>query len=405
MIRHEVAIVAIVLAMAPAAPGAAQVVGIEAPRTTRGAPDLAEQPGTPVPGIDPARLAQTLAGAPVSLRRWFDDVTTCVSRTLSSGLDQTRPVARPWGMTVVTDADARMPLAAYTRAHDVPERMVVLVHGLDDPGWVWGSVIAALREAGHVVARMTYPNDGPIPASADLFAGELRALRAAGVRRVDVVAHSMGGLVTRDVLTRAEHYAGDGRGSDALPAIGRLIMCGTPNHGSKMARLRAVAEIQEQLSRAFTGDGVWLGGLADGTGEAADDLLPDSAFLRELNARPLAAHTRYTVIAGRMSPVTKADVAALARRLRDAAKSADAPSWFRRLLRSADDTASGLVDETVRGIGDGCVTIDSARLDGVEDFVVVEANHVSMIANVGVADGVPPGVPIIVERLRDPDAP
>jgi pimeloyl-ACP methyl ester carboxylesterase len=249
---------------------------------------------------------------------------------------------------------------------------------------------------------MEYRNDGPIAAAADHFAAELERMRSAGVRHVDVVAHSMGGLVTRDVLTRAAHYAGDGAGGPRFPAIDRLVLCGTPNHGSKMARLRAISEIKEQVSRALGGNGTLLGGLSDGRGEAEADLLPGSAFLRDLNGRPPCAHTAMTIVAGRMSPLTPSDVADLADQLRRTARSANAPKWLTDLLDDAEADAADLLDEAVRGVGDGCVTLDSARLSGVTDVEIVEANHVSMIVNVvPTSRKVPPAIPIILERLRE----
>jgi pimeloyl-ACP methyl ester carboxylesterase len=315
-----------------------------------------------------------------------------------------------FGITMITDGNDRTPMEQYRAVHGaMPDRVVVLVHGLDDPGWMWRDVIPALRDAGHVVARMRYPNDGPIRASADLFAAHLRALRRAGVERVDVVAHSMGGLVTRDVLTRSIHFDGDARGVidgvAVLPHVDRFIMCGTPNHGSHLARLRAVSEVKEHLTRTFSGEGApWLGSLADGDGEAAIDLLPGSRFLTDLNARPLARHVCHTIIAGRMSPVGAREVDELADTIREAASAAKAPRWLRNWIDSAGNGAGNAFDEVVRGLGDGCVTIDSARLKGVDDFVVVEANHVSMIvAMVADADDdPPPAVPLILERLAAP---
>ena len=89
---------------------------------------------------------------------------------------------------------------------------VVLIHGLDDPGWMWRDTIQVLGERGVPVVRMDYPNDGPITDSATIFATELARMRELGAERVAIVAHSMGGLVTRDVLTRDDLYGGDGRG-------------------------------------------------------------------------------------------------------------------------------------------------------------------------------------------------
>jgi pimeloyl-ACP methyl ester carboxylesterase len=312
------------------------------------------------------------------------------------------PAGGAFGITFVTDAGDRTPLAVGAAAAiESGSRVVVLVHGLDDPGWMWRDVIAALRGAGFAVARMRYPNDGPIAESADLFAFGLLDLRAAGISRIDVVAHSMGGLVARDVLTRRTLYAGDGAGNDRLPAVDRLILCGTPNAGSKLVRLRAISEVKEQITRVFTREGDWRGGLGDGAGEAAIDLEPGSEFLRRLNRRGPIAHTEITIIAGRMSPVGQEDLDRVSDAVRSAARSANAPEWLHRWIDNADETASDALRGAVHGLGDGCVTLDSARLDGVDDFVVVSANHVSMIVNVMPSDDeTPPAIPIILDRLR-----
>jgi pimeloyl-ACP methyl ester carboxylesterase len=234
----------------------------------------------------------------------------------------------------------------------------------------------------------------------------LMELKATGVGRVDIVAHSMGGLVARDVLTRRAYYAGDGAGDEGLPAVDRLIMCGTPNHGSSMARLRAISGIGEQISRAFSGEGGPAMGQSDGSGEAAIDLMPGSAFLRDLNHRPLAGHTRHTIIAGRISPVTQGQLTALSRRIKEAARAASAPRWLRDWIASADEETSEFLKEAVRGLGDGCVTIDSARLEGVGDFVILEANHVSLIVNlVESSNTTPPAIPLILARLGEAGEP
>ncbi|UCD75780.1 MAG: alpha/beta fold hydrolase [Phycisphaerales bacterium] len=323
--------------------------------------------------------------------------------TLTAG-DEGRRSMRVFGLTFVTDDDPYCP-PAEMRDPDgkLPERIVVLIHGLDDPGWMWRDMIPALREAGHIVARFEYPNDGPISEAADLMALSLTEIRLMGVQRVDVVAHSMGGLVTRDLLTRESYYGGDGAGRGRFPALDRFIMCGTPNHGSELVRLRAVSEIKEQITRAFSGEGEWLGSLADGSGEAAVDLLPGSDFLRRLNQRPLATHTRHIIIAGRMSPVRKQDVNGLAGKVRQFARSSNAPNWLRSWIDVAEEQTASLLDETVRGLGDGCVSLDSAKLTGVEDITIVEANHVGLIVNIiANSDNVPPAIPIVLDRLGVP---
>ncbi|MHC5023513.1 MAG: esterase/lipase family protein [Planctomycetota bacterium] len=343
--------------------------------------------------FDRARWRETLDDAELSVETW-----------LSQFVDRLPEAAPPsFGVRFLPRGAEPRRLDAVVAADEVPARLVLLVHGLDDPGWMWRDVIVAVQDEGYDVARFDYPNDGPIADAADLLAVHLADLKVAGVERVDIVAHSMGGLVTRDVLTRGAYYAGDGGGGQRLPAIDRLIMCGTPNHGSTMARLRGISELQEQISRLLDGNG-WLGAATlDGSGEAGVDLLPDSVFLRRLNARPLADHTAYTIIAGRMSPVSEHAAESFVDGVARLAESDEAPDWLKRLAGSANGMAvRHLAGSAVRGLGDGCVSLDSARLDGVDDTVVVKANHVGMIVRVLESPDTPPAIPIILDRLARP---
>ncbi|MHC4769255.1 MAG: esterase/lipase family protein [Planctomycetota bacterium] len=300
------------------------------------------------------------------------------------------PTERRFGITVVTRADRRAPMTALRAG---THRAVVLVHGLDDPGWMWRDLCPRLLDAGHVVLRFEYPNDQPIADSADLLAASLQDLRTTGIVELDIVAHSMGGLVSRDVLTRTAYFNGDGSGQGRFPAVDRLIMLGTPNHGSAMVRLRGIAELREQVYRWFSGEWSWQDALDDGAGEAGRDLLPGSDFLRRLNGRPHPTHTSYTIVAGQLSPVSEEELATLAKRVKALARS-----------MGMEDTpgsrmATSMFQEAVRGVGDGVVSIESARLLGVNDMVLVEANHLSMIVNLLPSDSTPPAIPIVLEKL------
>jgi len=78
--------------------------------------------------------------------------------------------------------------------------------------------------------------------------------------------------------------------------------------------------------------------------------------------------------------------------------------WARRLLPEHDEVikiAAGEASDMAGDVGDGVVPIKSARLKGVNDFVVVEATHVDIVANVRSGSArVPPAVPIILDRLK-----
>ncbi len=284
--------------------------------------------------------------------------------------------------------DGRVPL----EKADPPDHVVVLVHGLDDPGTVWVDLVPFLREAGHTPYRFRYPDDQAIRESADRLGKALRRLRDAGTDRVSLVGHSMGGLVARATVAAEEHYASDGDGGEALPAVERLIMLGTPNHGTPMAHLRFFLEIREQLEETVRGEGRPLGPILDGTGAAKVNLLPRSDFLRRLNGQPRPKGVKMTIVAGRASPFDRGELADMADAMSETLPDAAAP-WIGRVEELAAKAA--------RGVGDGIVPLASTRLEGVEDHVVVDANHVSMIRkDAGGGDEPAPAIPIILDRLH-----
>ena len=118
-----------------------------------------------------------------------------------------------------------------------------------------------LTDRGLIV--MTYPLGGPllnvgdIRDSAGLIARKVESIVAqTGIARVDIVGHSMGGLVGLDYLKR---LGGRHR-------VRRLILLGTPAQGTWSALLGLVTAP---------------------LGLASLQLLPGSPFLRELGERPL----------------------------------------------------------------------------------------------------------------------
>jgi pimeloyl-ACP methyl ester carboxylesterase len=371
--------------------GRAQIAAIE--RLSGGAVEFDVKPDALELRLEETRLAATVRERSQSLERWLADLFK---------YDRARTADGRFGLTFITADDARGRVEALTPA--MRERIVVLVHGLDDPGMMWTDLIPALHAAGFTVARFEYPNDGPIAEGADRLAADLQALRAAGVSRLDIVAHSMGGLVVRDALTRSTYYAGDGAGGERYPAVDHFIMCGTPNHGSELARLRSLVELREHLFTAMTGKADYRELAAgDGHGEAGRDLLPDSDFLRRLNARPLPAHTQFTIIAGRLSAIDGSKVKWLVGKARSLASSEVAPSWLRDsagkpLVKAAED----LADDAVEGLGDGVLSIRSSKLEGVDDWQMVRASHIGMLLNLGGNGRQPPAIPIILDRLGAP---
>lgn len=292
----------------------------------------------------------------------------------------------------------------------MPPSVVVLVHGLDDPGTIWDELVPVLRDRGTTIVRFEYANDGPIAQSADELYCALRTLREAGVRRVDLVCHSMGGLVARDTLTRGDYYAGDAKGHRDLPDVTRFIMIGTPNDGSSWARLRYATEARERLVRWWNSKDHNLRDLGrfdrDGSGQAGDDLLPDSDFLVDLNARPAPRGVKITAIAGRMASPADVKLAELLSlpEVRDVIG-----------VRSSERLA-GAIEEVSQGLGDGVVSIASAAPTWIGDVAFVDASHRLMLRHSEIKDAVdelinngiksdaweplPSAVPIILDRLE-----
>ncbi len=251
---------------------------------------------------------------------------------------------------------------------------VILVHGLDDPGHVWTNLMPILDSNGYAVWQFVYPDDQPIAESARFFYLEMLKLKKRSIQKVDIVAHSMGGLVSREMLTgiaaNEENFG---------PRVERLIMVGTPNHGSELARFRMLAEIRDQTVEFFSGEADWLSWIIDGAGEAGIDLLPNSTFLNQLNLRPEPTDTKMTVIAGILSDIEKLRIDHL-------------------LSANTQNIADGL-KEIVHRVGDGLVTVESAKLAGAELFLV-EGNHLTIIRNITKSsERIPPAIPIILNLL------
>ena len=268
---------------------------------------------------------------------------------------------------------------------------VVLVHGLDDPGKVWSSLAPALVVAHFNVWQMKYPNDQPIRESAWLFFETLKQLKDEGINSVSLVAHSMGGLVSREMLSNPTlDYSGFVQ-QGVVPDIVSLVMVGTPNHGSQMARFSLFSEIRDQSVRLMQKEASWLVPILDGGGEAKIDLLPNSKFLTELNARPHPAGVDMLVIAGTTTPWTEEDLRDLTRKLNSETLEQHR-AWIKTLEKS--------LASMTRGLGDGLVSVESARIQGVP-LELVSGTHLSMIRNVMTNDErTPPAVPIIVKYLE-----
>jgi pimeloyl-ACP methyl ester carboxylesterase len=264
--------------------------------------------------------------------------------------------------------------------------VVVLVHGLDEPGTIWDELAPALGAAGFEVRELRYPNDQGIDRSVSFLAERWVELPAD--RPVVLVGHSMGGLLVRDFVSRVRHPVGAAPLVKGPPVSGAILV-GTPNHGSEWARMRVWLELRDQFP---TGQGrrfSLFAALRDGTGEAKVDLRPGSDFLERLNARPWPTQVPLMLIAGRLLGPTEDQAKGLA--------DASAITGSEALGRQLRAWWSGM-DE---GLGDGVVTLESVTLPEAPPPLVVSASHRGMLLRRFMGDPEPPAISPIVRTLRD----
>jgi pimeloyl-ACP methyl ester carboxylesterase len=282
--------------------------------------------------------------------------------------------ARHWGLVIADKINPKLPL-------------VVLIHGVDADKNDCAPLGTMLRDAGYQVAYFSYPGDQPIEDSAAMLARSMRLLHEQfPTVRTDFVCHSMGGLVARRYIEGEEYKGG----------VHRLIMVGTPNHGSGWAHFRTALSVQEHYYLRADPEWAWTWLITEGMGEAGDDLLPGSDFLKDLNARPRREGVHYTIIAGNKSGVNRAE-ANVVDSVADWMPVRARRWWgFGHCYRGLVSVATHLREKT--SDGDGPVSLKSAELKGVKDVVVLPGDHVSLF--LPTASGPPMALAVIRERLK-----
>ncbi len=254
---------------------------------------------------------------------------------------------------------------AAAAAPDLP--LVVLVHGFNSNPQKNAAVLEPVRAAGYPAATFAYPNDWEISESASRLSHSLKQIvEQHPDQKIALVTHSMGGLVARACLEDKELDPSN---------VTRLVMIAPPTHGTMLAHIAVATDVWEHwLGRA--NGGPWdrcRDSVIDGLGEAADDMVPGSTFLTDLNARPRNPHVRYTIFLGTCASVSEGEM-----------------KWMRTALQETGGNCPGLRDctgrfdnllsdmeELVEGKGDGVVALKRGRLDGVDDVLVLPFGHLT----------------------------
>jgi pimeloyl-ACP methyl ester carboxylesterase len=256
------------------------------------------------------------------------------------------------------------------RPNDPGRPTVCLVHGLNSSSRGFVHMVGPLEEAGYGVVVFDYPFNHPLEESCARFRRDWQEFRRARgeTRPWAIVAHSMGTLVARSLVE-----------DPAVPAaeVSTLILIAPVNQGSSLARAQALRQWLEGLQVVrgkSTADP--LAYLGDGLGEASVDLLPGSAFLTALNARPRRAGVAYHILAGNAGFLPLDARRRIEGQLVALRQQGGFLAGLGKLV-SRDLLAQ--LDELCDGTGDGCVSVERSRLDGVADHVTIHANHAELI--------------------------
>ncbi len=256
------------------------------------------------------------------------------------------------------------------RPNDSGRPTICLVHGLNSSSGGFIYMIPQLEEAGYGVVVHDYPYDRPIGESCRRFADDWAAFRRkVGEKRPwSIVAHSMGALVARALVEDDLSWRGDVRS---------LILVAPVNQGSYLSKAQSVLQLMKGLEAVKGRDGARaMSRLADGVGLAANDMLPGSDFLRSLNARPRREGVAYHIVAGDVGILSRETRHTIEQRIELATQSA---GILGKMAKAAAGDPGVILDELTDGTGDGCVAVERARIEGVEDFKILHANHAELI--------------------------
>ncbi len=256
------------------------------------------------------------------------------------------------------------------RPNDPIRPTVCLIHGLNSTSSVFWHMVGPIEEAGYGVVVYDFPYNRDLDESVEAFRrdwGEFR--RRTGDRRPwAIVAHSMGALLARAYVEDDRAYAGD---------VASMILVAPVNRGSNLSRVQTIHQAMQGLKavQGGPGKGEALAKIGDGLGAAAEDMTPGSAFLTGLNSRKRREGVAYHTLAGHggfLSPVARKQI--------EAQLGFDGrPGMIGGLARLALGDLPAQLDEVTEGTGDGCVSVASTRLDGVDDHVAIAANHLELI--------------------------
>jgi pimeloyl-ACP methyl ester carboxylesterase len=262
--------------------------------------------------------------------------------------------------------------------YDPSKQVVLCIHGLKDTPATWTPLLNAMRADPQIRKRYqfwfySYPSGYPYPYSAAILRDQLDGIekRYPLNQKMVVIGHSMGGMITRLMLTDS----GDtlwkstiGKSPESLkcsaetrklvtdslifkhrPEVGRAIFIASPHRGSDLASNwmgRLASKLVKSPFTLLKAGAEVLGTITNAQGEtvpakmpnSVDTLSPDNRFVVAVNTLPLTKGVPYHTIMG-------------------------------------DRGKGGNKDHTKPISSDGIVPYWSSHLDGAKSELIVPSGH------------------------------
>jgi hypothetical protein len=147
---------------------------------------------------------------------------------------------------------------------------VLFVYGIGGSPQDWKTIFEKMDREKHQLWFYQYPTGFHLDKSANALANSLILLKQRyGFEHIDVVAHSMGGLVARGAIQRAANLA-------KTNFVAHFISISTPWDGHEAAKM-GVKHMNYPVPS-------W------------QDMVPGSAYFKEILSKPLPVGTRYDLI-------------------------------------------------------------------------------------------------------------
>ena len=254
------------------------------------------------------------------------------------------------------------------------EHVVLLIHGFNSNTSQMSSLAKRIekeltqKESSVDVACFDYASHDGIPVAAASLEKSLQTLIDKNPNcTISLVTHSMGGVVAR-VMIEKEGFA--------LDQIKRLVMVAPPNHGTQLAGLPSGNASFDALLARVDRIGIRqaLQNFVSIANVAIDDLKPDSKCLKDLNEGDRNKNINYSIILGDHGVLSALEIdmqKRFAKQLSDAGLDG-AENDFNALLNN-------LPPEFISGKGDGVVSVESGKLSGVKDTVVMSFKHSELL--------------------------